>query len=256
MNNYSEYNAGEKEALEYQAKIILFTLGVLACFAAYATGVMSLLWMTGLTSVMVTRWMIAFHELMHLKQPEDLNFFIRLLPIPFAPLNLGYREYQKIHMGHHKHTATTEDPDAFHILGGFIKALVGALTQHEQACYRYIRTNKLTRELAAMMLLRLCLFVGLFMAAPLAFLTWWLVLRLTYIINDFVFFHLVHYRSGHAGTFAIPLPAYIVYPALFIYGPDVVYATMHHNIHHKYTRIAPKHLPLLASEIDMNTAAA
>jgi len=250
MSDFSEYHAGDIDALEYQAKVILFTLGVFVCFGAYAAGVMNMVWMTLLTSVMVTRWMISFHELMHLKKPEELDFFTRVLPIPFSPLNLGYREYQNIHMGHHQYTATADDPDAFHILGGILRAFVGALTQHEQACYRYIRTNGLSRELAVMMLIRLCLFIVLLVAAPQAFLIWWFVLRVTYIINDFVFFHLVHYRSGLPGTYAITLPAFIVYPSLLIYGVDVVYGTMHHNIHHKYTRIAPKFLPLVARKLD------
>lgn len=248
MSEFSEYYANEKDAVEYRVKIIFFTLAIFACFAAFATDVINVVWMAVLTTVMVTRWMIAFHELMHLKKPDDLDLFTRLLPMPFAPFNLGYREYQNIHMGHHRYTATHNDPDAFHILGGFVSAFIGALTQHEQAVYRYIRANGLSRELAVMMLLRIALFLGLMLAAPQAFLVWWLVLRLSYTLNDFVFFHLVHFRTGEAGTFPLPLPAYIVYPALLIYGPDVVYATMFHNIHHLHTRITPRNLPVVATK--------
>ena len=146
MQDFSEYHAGESDAVEYQLKMLLLTLSIFVCFTAYANDVMSFLWMIVLSSVMVTRWMIAFHELMHLKKPEQLNFFTRLMPIPFAPFNLGYAEYQAIHLGHHRFTASVDDPDAFHILGGMLRAFVGALTQHEQACYRYIRTHGLSRE--------------------------------------------------------------------------------------------------------------
>ena len=248
MSDFTEYYANEKDALEYRIKITFFTLALFVCYAAYASGVINVIWMALLTTIMVTRWMIAFHELMHLKKPQDLDLLTRLLPIPFAPFNLGYREYQKIHMGHHQFTATPKDPEAFHILGGFVKAFIGALTQHEQSSYRYIRANGLSRELAMMMVVRTALFFALLLAAPQAFLAWWLVLRLSYVVNDFVFFHLVHYRSGTAGTFPIPLPNYLVYPALLIYGTDVVYATMHHDTHHQHTRIAPKYLPIVAAQ--------
>lgn len=72
----------------------------------------------------------------------------------------------------------------------------------------------------------------------------------TYSINDFVFFHLVHYRSGVSGTFAIPLPLFLKLPALLIYGVDVVYATIHHDTHHNHPRVAAKHLPQVAKEIN------
>ena len=103
---------------------------------------------------------------------------------------------------------------------------------------------------AALMGVRLVLFSTLFIISPSAFLTWWLVLRITYSINDFVFFHLVHYRSGVSGTFAIPLPLFLKLPALLIYGVDVVYATIHHDTHHNHPRVAAKHLPQVAKEIN------
>jgi len=250
MADFSEYYANEKDVMEYRIKIYLFTFVLFATYAAYASGVINVVWMALLTTVMVTRWMIAFHELMHLKKPHELDVFTRLLPIPFSPLNLGYREYHNIHMGHHQYTATANDPDAFHILGGFVNAFIGALTQQEQASYRYIRAHGLSRELMLMMLVRASVFFALLLAAPFAFLAWWLVLRLSYVINDFVFFHLVHFRGGKAGTFPIPLPGFIIYPSLLIYGSDVVYATMHHNIHHQHTRIAAKYLPVVAGQFN------
>lgn len=250
MSDFSEYFANEKDVMEYRIKIYVFTFALFGCYAAYASDVINVVWMTLLTTVIVTRWMIALHELMHLKKPHELDLLTRLLPIPFAPLNLGYREYQTIHMGHHRYTATANDPDAFHILGGYVNAFFGALTQHEQASYRYIRKHGLSRELMLMMLVRTSLFFSLLLAAPIAFLAWWLVLRVSYVINDFVFFHLVHFREGKGGTYSIPLPGFIVNPALLLYGVDVVYATMHHNIHHQHTRIAPKYLPVVAAHLN------
>ncbi len=248
MQTFSSYYAGGKDALEYQIKLILFTLAIYGCFAAYVMDWMSVWWMSAIVSVLVTRWMIALHELFHLRKPENLDLITRILPIPFAPFSLGYREYRTIHFGHHHHTASVKDPDAFHIRGGFLKAFIGAVTQQEQAIYRYISTHGLSRELAIMIFIRLTLFTAMLLVSPAAFIVWWLVLRVTYIINDFVFFHLVHYRAGLTGTFPIPLPSIIRYPALLIYGIDVVYATMHHDIHHKHTMIAAKYLPVVAKD--------
>ena len=246
MQTLSSYYAGNNDALEYQLKLILFTLAIYGCFVAYVMDWMSVWWMSAVVSVLVTRWMIALHELFHLRKAEDLDLLTRILPIPFAPFSLGYREYRHIHFGHHHHTASVMDPDAFHIRGGFLKAFIGTATQQEQATYRYISTHGISKELTVMMLIRLAIFTAMLLLSPAAFLVWWLVLRVTYIINDFVFFHLVHYRAGSTGTFPIPLPAIIRYPALLIYGIDVVYATMHHDIHHKNPSVAAKYLPVIA----------
>ncbi len=249
MDDFTHYHATPADAVEYQLKVTLYTLLLFACYAAYATGAINLWWMAGLTSVLVSRWMIAFHELLHLRRADELDLLTRLLPIPFAPLNIGYREYRNIHAGHHLHTANEQDPDAFHILGGHLVALFGTITLHEQQLVRYIKHHGLSGELAVMMTLRLALFVGLLVIDPAAFLAWWLVLRLTYIVNDFVFFHLVHYRAAEYGSFPIPLRTIIQYPLILIYGIDVVYATMHHDIHHRQQQIAAKYLPRVAAGI-------
>lgn len=243
MKDYTEFYADNSDAIEYQVKVILFTLSLYGCYAAFALELINVCWMAALSSIMVTRWMIAFHELLHLRKAEELDLITRLLPIPFAPLNIGYREYRNIHAGHHRYSAANDDPDAFHIQGGHLRALIGAFTLHEQQIIRYITSKGMSAELAVMVAIRLALFIALLIIAPYAFLAWWLVLRLTYIINDFVFFHLVHYRAGKYGTFPIPLPSLLRYPLIVIYGIDVVYATMHHDLHHKYPYIAAKHLP-------------
>ena len=162
MQTFNSYHAGNKDAFEYQLKMVFFMVAIYACFGAYALNWIGVGWMAVIVSVLVTRWMIAFHELFHLKKADDLDVINRLSLIPFAPFNLGYREYRAIHMGHHQHTATQHDPDAFHILGGSLKALIGAMTQHEQATFRYISANGLSQELAMMMAMRLALFSTLF----------------------------------------------------------------------------------------------
>lgn len=245
---FSKYHATDRDAREYQVKVTLFTLSIFCCYAAYIIGVINVWWMAVLTSVMVTRWMIAFHELLHMRKADELDLLTRLLPIPFAPFNIGYREYRSIHAGHHRHVATDDDPDAFHIQGGHLKALLSAITLHEQQLIRYVSIHGMSHELAIMIIIRLTVFTAMLTLSPSAFLYWWLALRITYIINDFVFFHLVHYRAGKYGTFPIPLHALIRYPLLAIYGIDVVYATMHHDVHHEHPLIAAKYLPRIAQK--------
>lgn len=246
-DSYKDYQAGDRDAFEYQFKLIFFTAIIYACFIAYARDWLSFGLMAVIVSVCVTRWLIAFHELFHLRGPDELDLLTRLQPIPYGPVALGYREYWEIHKGHHRYTATEEDPDAFHIRGGFFKALLGSVTLQEQAYIRYLTTEGMSRELFIMTVLRLALFIGLCWMAPLAFLAWWLVLRVTYMINDFVFFHVVHYRGGETGTFPLPLPRGLMYAFIAIYGFDVVYATMYHDTHHRHSRIAAKNLPAVAA---------
>lgn len=249
MQNYEQYFAGDDDAREYQIKIVFFTLLIYAGLAAYVSGWLDAPWMVVLVSIATTRWMIAIHELFHLRKPESLNFFIRLQPLPFTPFSLGYREFQAIHIGHHKHPATEHDPDGFHILGGPLRALFGAITLNEQATLRHVLKQGLSGELLLMMSIRAGIFFALLAAFPEAFLIWWLAMRVSFIVNDFVFFHLVHYRGGRAGTFSLPLPKALARVAAILYGSDVVHATMHHDVHHQYNMIAPKHLPLVAARL-------
>lgn len=246
MENIEHYYATERDATEYQTKTITFTLGLYLIFFAYVLGYIHYWLMIPVSSVLVTRWLIAFHELLHLKKAEDLDWVTRLVLIPFSPVNLGYREYRQIHIGHHRFTAQAADPDAFHIRGSHFKALLGAITQQEQASYRYVKLHGLSKELTVMLILRASLFFLLLLGFGKAFVAWFLVLRITYIINDFIFFHLVHFRSGQNGTFKIPLPTWLQYLFIMIYGIDVVYATMHHDIHHHNARIAAKYLSRIA----------
>ena len=248
MDELEHYYANERDATEYQYKNIAFTLGLYLVFFVFALDYIHLWLMIPISSILVTRWLIAFHELLHLKKADDLDWLTRVAPIPFSPLNLGYREYRQIHMGHHRHTAQQEDPDAFHIRGGHLKALLGSITQHEQASYRFVKQYGLSTELTTMLILRAALFVALLLVFGKTFLAWFLVLRITYIINDYIFFHLVHHRAGEFGTFKILLPTWLQYLLIVIYGFDVVYATMHHDIHHHNVRIAAKYLPRIAEE--------
>ena len=252
-NDYIKYHAGDREAQLYRFKLVAFTVIIYGCFVAYANEWINVVWMAVIVSICVTRWLIAFHELFHLRNADQLDFFTRLQPIPFAPFNLGYREYREIHKRHHQHTASETDPDAFHIRGGFVKAFIGSVTQHEQAVVRYIAEHGLNRELFVLMLVRFVIFFGLLLISPAVFFAWWLVLRVTYIINDFVFFHVVHYRGGQTGTFPIPLPAWLMYTFIMIYGVDVVFATMYHDTHHKYSLVAAKQLARVALLEKANT---
>jgi fatty acid desaturase len=254
MDNIELFYANERDAREYQYKVIAFTMCLYLVFIAFALGYIPFWIMLPVSSILVTRWLIAFHELLHLKKAEDLDWLTRLVPIPFSLVNLGYREYRQIHMGHHRYTAQREDPDAFHIRGGHLKALLGAITQQEQASYRFIKQYGLSRELAVMLFLRAALFLALLLVFGKVFVVWFLVLRITYIINDYIFFHFVHYRAGQAGTFSIPLTRWLIYAFIVIYGIDVVYATMHHDIHHRNARIAAKFLPHMAGDNISNKA--
>jgi hypothetical protein len=245
-DEFKRYHASDREALLYRFKLFAFTLLIYASLIAWVNDWISGAVMAVFVSVSVTRWLIAFHELLHLRKAEQLDFITRLQPIPFSPVSPGYREYRDIHKGHHQFTASAGDPDAFHIRGGFFRALLGSVTQQEQAVVRYIFRHGVNREFLVLMIIRLVLFVGLFLTVPVYFVWWWLVLRVTYIINDFVFFHIVHYQNGKTGTFHLPLPAWLRYPFIALYGFDVVYATMYHDIHHKHSLVAARHLPRVA----------
>lgn len=78
-------------------------------------------------NIALVRWLLLMHELFHIQSHADAHPLIRLLLVPFSPVNIGYAEYRQLHMEHHRHAVTEDDPDAFHIRGGRFRSLLGAL---------------------------------------------------------------------------------------------------------------------------------
>lgn len=234
--------ATERDAQQYELASGAIVLALIGAYLAAALHVIPVWAMVLVVVSILPRWMIYFHELFHVRKADQVTILNRLMLLPFTPLSLGYREFREIHWGHHKAPASDKDPDAFHILGGPLRALLGALTLSEQALVRWLSTHKMDRQLAVDMTVRLIFFVSLVAVSPEVFFVFWLSLRITYAFGDFVFFHYLHVRDGLTGTFPLVLPEPVRKAFTLISGKTLVSATIYHDRHHAYPRVAAHHL--------------
>ena len=196
--------------------------------------------------ILVVRWMLAIHELFHLRTEKEVDPLSRLMPLLLTPLSIGYREHLLMHNGHHHHMATPEDPEYFQLRGNRFVGFLNALTAPEQAFIRWAAAHGLDRELALGALVRLGLFAALVLASGPLFAWYWLTVRLSHALSFFSFFYLLHRRGPDFGVYRVTLPsgAARLYQTLF--GADNLTAITHHDLHHRHPRVAARHLPDIA----------
>lgn len=237
------------DAARFEQAALAGNVAILGLFIAYRQDWLTL-WMSALLlNIVLTRWMLAVHELFHIVDQQRVHPWVAAFLIPFTPLNLGYGEYRAMHWGHHRHTGTDSDPDAFHIRGGHALSLLGALSFPEQSSLRYVMRHGLRGVRTDQILVRLGLFVALASWGGWHFLWFWIVLRVNYAVAIWVFFHHLHYREGRYGTFSVELPTGLLRALSWIYGPDSVQATLHHDVHHRWPRVAVWHLANLRGQL-------
>lgn len=246
-DSIQSYYATDRDARRYAVSSNVIVVLLIALDIGVAYGVVAPWGLMLAIALLLPRWMIYTHELFHVRKANEVDWLNRLMPLPFTPISLGYREFREIHMGHHRAPATEKDPDAFHILGGPLKAFLGALTLSEQAIARWLKSHPLDRELATGIVVRLAIFGSLAFVAQWWFLAFWLALRVNYAVGDFVFFHYLHVREGKVGSYPLKLPAAVEALATALAGKTLVAAILYHDRHHAYPRVAAHHLSALPS---------
>lgn len=200
-------------------------------------------WTLALTiPVLVPRWMIAVHELFHLRTDREVDRFTRLLPFVFSPLSVGYREQLVNHRSHHRHMATRDDAEYYQLRGSPLTGLVNAFTAPEQLWWRWVAENGIDRQLVLGTVLRLAVFMGLILVGGYTFLWYWIPARVAFGGSYFIFFYALHRRGDAYGVYPLPLPGLASRLSAAIWGGDVVLATQHHDVHHAQPRIAARYL--------------
>jgi hypothetical protein len=235
-------------------------VGTGVLLGAYGAAIAQLIppWSLPLIILLVLpRWMINVHELLHIYSEQQLNRFICLMgasPVPLSIVSLSYGEMRTQHFAHHA-TATTEaDPDAYHIRGTWLQASFHAFTSPEQTAIRWIYRYGLTPRLMVDLGMKLVVLVVLGWLGGSLFLWFWLPLRLVYGIGDLAFFRCVHHQKGDYGTFALHLSRPLQTVGEIIFGCTVVHTTLNHDIHHRNPYIAAR--SLMAARDRLNQAAA
>lgn len=192
--------------------------------------------------ILVPRWMIAIHELFHLRSHREVDVVTRLLPFTFTFLGVGYRELLINHRSHHRHMAMPSDAEYYQLRGSKLTGLLNAFSAPEQAWFRWVAENRMDRELLRDSLIRLAVLLALIWSAGATFLWYWVPARVTFGLSYFVFFYWLHRRGDEFGVYPLAVPAPLARVATIVWGPDVVEATLHHNVHHAQPRIATRHL--------------
>ena len=200
-------------------------------------------WTLALTiPVLVPRWMIAVHELFHLRSEREVDGVMRLLPFIFTPLSLGYREELRNHRGHHLYMAVPDDPEFYQLRGSPVRGLFNAFSAPEQMWFRWRAMHGIDGRLMADTAVRLALFIGLAVAGGAAFIWYLAAARLAFGIAYFTFFYALHRRGDAYGVYPLELPPWMAKAFTFVFGAVVVEATLHHDVHHAQPRIAARHL--------------
>ena len=201
--------------------------------------------------ILVVRWLLSLHELLHLRSESEVDPITRLLPLMLTPQSLGYREFLKVHQGHHRYMATPDDPEYFQLRGSKLHGLFNAMTAPEQSFFRWLRRCGVDTELAIGALLRCALFVLLLTLSSGAFLWYWIPVRLSFGASYFAFFYALHRRGTEYGVYRITLPVWARRLFSLLFGREALLATLYHDIHHAQPRIGALHLHEVAQVWDL-----
>lgn len=227
-----------KDGTRYQITILVITLLSFGQIALALLHIIPFWFMAFTMPVLIPRWMIAVHEISHIRQPQQVDVVTQLLPLAFTPFVLGYREYQKIHNGHHKFMCTRDDPEFFQLRGGYINGFLNAMTMPEQAPVRWIVKHGMDIKLVVTMVINAVLFFGLVYLAGWNFLWYWIPVRISNTISNFAFFYMLHRRDVDYGVYSLKLPVFVSWLFAIVVGKDAVNATCYHDVHHSDPRIA------------------
>lgn len=192
--------------------------------------------------VLVPRWMIAVHELFHLRDGRDVDVWTRFMPFPFTFLSLGYRELLANHQSHHRCMCTPADAEYFQLRGSRLQGVLNAFSAPEQMWFRWVAKQGIDRQLMLGTLVRLALIGTLIGVCGANFLWYWVPARLAFGASFFSFFYGLHRRGPAFGVYPIQISEALARLATLVWGHDVVQATLHHDVHHAQPRIAARFL--------------
>jgi len=233
----------QADAVRYQ-RVSLAYLGAIYGLLGLAMAGVAPVWLLFLlVPPLYVRTALCAHELMHICPAGRVSFVHRLMMILDTPVGLGYREHRDIHVRHHQSPATERDPEFFQIRGGHLRALASSMVSPEWAFVRYVREKRLTRAWAAEASVRAAVFAALAWANPFVFLAYWVVLRASVGVSNFLFHHALHYRAGRYGTFRLEPSSPVDRALRMLLGAESVLILYEHPAHHAWLHVKARCLP-------------
>lgn len=247
-----EYMVTEQDALAYVNGCLVAAICLVGGYAAAVMQIIPVWILCIIVLLTVPRWTINLHELIHVYDATQINPFICAMgisPTPLSLLTLSYRELRSLHLCHHRSPASVDDPDAFHIRGPFWQVFCMSFVVPECQTMQWFKVHGVSWTLGCDLLLKAIVFVGLAWVGGSIFFWFWLSLRLAYGLSDFTFSRIVHCQNGEYGTFPLAIPDWVRQIIIALLGEVVLYATIHHDIHHMNPWVAAHHLPAVRQEL-------
>jgi hypothetical protein len=233
----------QADAARYKRLSLVHLLAIYGLLGLAMAGLVPAWLLFVLVPPLYVRAALSIHELMHICPVGQVPFLHRLMMVVETPVGLGYREHRDIHVRHHQNPACERDPEFFQIRGGHLRALASSMVSPEWAFVRYWREKRLTRPWGAEAALRATVFVALAWANPVVFLAYWVTLRATVGVSNFLFHHALHYRAGRYGTFRLELPAPVDRVLRVLLGAELVLILCEHPAHHAWLQVKARYLP-------------
>jgi fatty acid desaturase len=233
----------QADAARYKRVSLGYLLAIYALLGFAMAGLLPVWLLVVLLPPVYVRSALGAHELMHICPAGRVSFVHRLMMILDTPVGLGYREHRDIHVRHHQNPATERDPEFFQIRGGHLRAIASSMVSAEWAFLRYARERRLTRPWLAEASVRAAVFGVLAWLNPFVFLAYWITLRASIGISNFLFHHALHYRAGRYGTFRLEPSTPVDRVLRVLLGTESVLILYEHPAHHAWLQVKARCLP-------------
>ena len=241
----------DADARRYLRLTLCHTLAMYGFLAAAIFGAMPPWILLVVVPWLYVRLSLGLHELLHVRDADNVPAFHRLAMVFDTPFGLGYREHRAIHFRHHRFGGDPRDPERWQIVGSPWRAFANALTIPEHSLVEWIRTRGIDAPLARDGIFRLTCFCAVAVLNPAVFFVYWIALRASIGGAGFVFHHLLHNRRGALGTYALPLPDWFVRAGCAIVGAEPMRILALHRSHHLWPDVRVRDLPALPPTFDL-----
>ncbi len=246
------YYSRARDRYFYSATAVFWNVLPFACLELARRGWLPYWFVAALTFWAMTHWMQAIHELFHVQHEQRIDWFNRFMPMVMTPLSLGFKQYQAIHFTHHTDVCSPRDMEYYQLRGSKLNGFLNALTSPDQALFRWLqrywndphKAQYIEADLVSNLLVNSTLFLLCFVHFGANFLWYWIPARLSYGINAFAFFYMLHRRGEAFGSYPVFLRRRGDWLYRALYGRDIVNGTCNHDIHHWNPRIAVRFLDL------------
>jgi hypothetical protein len=165
-----------------------------------------------------------------------------------GPIQFGYDQFRACHHSHHSHQGGPDDMEAYLVRGSLPAALLHALTQPEQALFRYLRHREPDAKLLGVLALNTAIFCAMMaMGWGWGAVMYNVVVRVGNTFTWLTFHWILHHPRCTDGVAPLPLPKPLAAAWWIMLGPDNLAGSTHHELHHAYPSVPDSKLRELST---------